>query len=168
MGAHKSAGGETAAFERRPTPRDPYPQPRPPSAGADERPRPVELGPDAIAVLEGRTFMFSDSLGDVAPGSVGGLVHEDTRFLSRWELRLDGAPLSLLKSEPVDYDSAAFFLTKATPICLGPALMGIRARSLISIMSAAAAKLASDARLSSSPPTGAVKTRSPSTVISSW
>ena len=55
--------------------------------------------------------MFSDSRGDVAPGSVGGLVHEDTRFVSRWELRLDGRPLSLLKSGPVDYDSAAFFLT---------------------------------------------------------
>ena len=55
--------------------------------------------------------MFSDSRGDVAPGSIGGLVHEDTRFLSRWELRLDGRPLSLLKSGPVDYDSAAFFLT---------------------------------------------------------
>ena len=34
--------------------------------------------------------MFSDSRGDVAPGSIGGLVHEDTRFVSRWELRLDG------------------------------------------------------------------------------
>ena len=55
--------------------------------------------------------MFSDSRGDVAPGSTGGLVHEDTRFVSRWELRLDGEPLSLLKSGPVDYDSAAFFLT---------------------------------------------------------
>ena len=38
-------------------------------------------------------------------------MHEDTRFVSRWELRLDGRPLSLLKSGPVDYDSAAFFLT---------------------------------------------------------
>ena len=28
--------------------------------------------------------MFSDSCGDVAPGSIGGLVHEDTRFVSRW------------------------------------------------------------------------------------
>ena len=55
--------------------------------------------------------MFSDSRGDVAPGSIGGLVHEDTRFVSRWELRLDGRPLSLLKSAAVDYDSAAFFLT---------------------------------------------------------
>jgi glycogen debranching enzyme len=55
--------------------------------------------------------MFSDSTGDVAAGSVGGLVHEDTRFVSRWELRLDGRPLSLLKSGTVDYDSAVFFLT---------------------------------------------------------
>ena len=77
----------------------------------DRRPPPTELGPDAIAVLEARTFMFSDSRGDVAPGSIGGLVHEDTRFVSRWELRLDGEPLSLLKSAAVDYDSAAFFLT---------------------------------------------------------
>ena len=55
--------------------------------------------------------MFSDSRGDVAPGSIGGLVHEDTRFVNGWELRLDGRPLALLKSAAVDYDSAAFFLT---------------------------------------------------------
>ena len=57
--------------------------------------------------------MFSDARGDVAPGSIGGLVHEDTRFVSRWELRLDGRPLSLLKSGPVEYDCAAFFLTNS-------------------------------------------------------
>ena len=55
--------------------------------------------------------MVSDALGDVPPESVGGLVHEDTRFLSRWELTLGGRPLSLLKSAQVDYDSAEFFLT---------------------------------------------------------
>ncbi|HET9288676.1 MAG TPA: glycogen debranching N-terminal domain-containing protein [Gaiella sp.] len=111
MSANRGVGEETAAVARRPTPRDPYPQPRPPPTGKDERPHPIDLGPDAIAVLEGRTFMFSDSRGDVAPGTVGGLVHEDTRFVSRWELQLDGRPLSLLKSGQVDYDSAAFFLT---------------------------------------------------------
>ena len=45
-----------------------------------------------------------------ALGSTGGLVHEDTRFLSRWELRLGGRRLSLLKSSTVGYDTASFFL----------------------------------------------------------
>jgi glycogen debranching enzyme len=96
----------------RPTPLDPYPGPRPPEGRpvAGGR-RPAELGPDAIAVLEGRTFMFSDSLGDVPPASTGGFVHDDTRFLSRWELTLNRRPLMLLKSAPVDHYSAAFFLT---------------------------------------------------------
>jgi glycogen debranching enzyme len=95
---------------RRPTPLDPYPEPRPAEPGSSTRPA-RELGPDAIAILEGRTFMVSDAFGDVPPESVGGLVHEDTRFLSRWELTLGGRPLSLLKSAQVDYDSAEFFLT---------------------------------------------------------
>ncbi len=84
---------------------------------------PPELGTDAIAILEGRTFMFSDALGDVPAGSVGGLLHDDTRFLSCWELTLNGRSLSLLSSRVVDYYSAAFFLTN-------PELPSIRANSL--------------------------------------
>jgi hypothetical protein len=41
---------------------------------------------------------------------MGGLVHDDTRFLSRWELKLNGRRFSLLKSGTVDYYSAAFFV----------------------------------------------------------
>jgi glycogen debranching enzyme len=67
--------------------------------------------------------MVSDSLGDVPLGSVGGLLHEDTRFLSRWELTLGGRELSLLKSGEVDYDSAVFFLTN-------PDLPGLGANSV--------------------------------------
>jgi glycogen debranching enzyme len=106
-----------AEAARRTTPLDPYPEPKPPAEGDDEHAYPLELGPQAIAVLEGRTFMFSDPLGDVPPGSLGGFVHEDTRFLSRWELTLNDRPLSLLKSGAVDYYSAAFFL--ANPDFLG-------------------------------------------------
>jgi glycogen debranching enzyme len=131
MSANRGAGGRKSAVERRPTPLDPYPQPRPPRAGEDERARPTELGPDAIAVLEGRTFMFSDSCGDVAPGSIGGLVHEDTRFMSRWELRLDGRPLSLLKSGPLDYDSATFFLTNPDTPLLGAHSVAVRRLRLV-------------------------------------
>jgi glycogen debranching enzyme len=84
---------------------------------------PFELGGDAIAILEGRTFMFSDALGDVPRGSTGGLVHEDTRFISRWELTLAGRRLSPLKSGIVDYNSASFFLTN-------PELPGLPANSV--------------------------------------
>jgi hypothetical protein len=102
---------------------DPYPEPQPPEQGGDEKAYPPELGTDAIAILEGRTFMYSDSRGDVPTGSVGGLLHDDTRFISKWELTLNGQPLSVLKSQVVDYYSAAFFLTN-------PDLPGIRANTL--------------------------------------
>jgi glycogen debranching enzyme-like protein len=78
---------EPSAAARRPTPLDPYPQPKSSSNG-DEKAYPPELGADAIAILDGRTFMFSDSLGDVPPGSIGGLLQDDTRFVSRWEFCL--------------------------------------------------------------------------------
>jgi glycogen debranching enzyme len=126
------SAGEETAVERRPTPLDPYPQPRPPATGENQGQRPIELGPDAIAILEGRTFMLSDSCGDVAPGSVGGLVHEDTRFVSRWELRLDDRPLSLLKSEPVGYDSATFFLTNPETAHLRAQSVAVRRQRVVS------------------------------------
>src|SRR5262245_65872578 len=108
---------------RRRTPLDPYPTPSPLDDGASEQRGPLELGPDAIAILDGRTFMFSDSVGDIPPRSLGGFVHDDTRLLSRWELTLNGRPLSLLKSGTVDYYSAAFFVTN-------PELPGLRANCL--------------------------------------
>src|SRR5436305_14507369 len=112
---------EPPAAGRRPTPLDPTPEPRAVVASGDEQKYPPELGTDAIAILEGRTFMFSDAKGDVPTGSIGGLLHEDTRFVGTWGLTLDGGPISLLKSRVVDYYSAAFYLTN-------PDLPNIRAR----------------------------------------
>nr|WP_240940277.1 glycogen debranching N-terminal domain-containing protein [Planosporangium flavigriseum] len=84
---------------------------------------PPELGADAVAVLEGDTFMYSNAVGDVPSGSIGGLVHEDTRFLGRWELTINNRPLLVLSADTVDYYSAAFFLTN-------PELPGMRANTL--------------------------------------
>jgi glycogen debranching enzyme len=117
------SGAVAVADGRRPTPLDPYPEPRVEVEGGDEKAYPPELGNDALAILEGRTFMYSDARGDVPAGSIGGLVHEDTRFLSKWELTIEGEPLSVLKSQVVDYYSAAFFLTN-------PDLPDIRANTL--------------------------------------
>jgi glycogen debranching enzyme len=115
------AAGATA----RPTPADPLPgvtrDARVPTP--KERRLPPELGPDALAVLEGRSFMLSDSVGDVPGGTIGGLVHGDTRFLSKWVLTVNGARLLALRSRVVDHYSAAFFLTN-------PELPGLPANSL--------------------------------------
>jgi glycogen debranching enzyme len=114
-----------AAAVARATPADPMPgvtrDARVP--GPKERSLPPELGPDALAVLEGRSFMLSDSIGDVPGGTIGGLVHGDTRFLSKWVLTVNGARLLALRSQVVDHYSAAFFLTN-------PELPGLPANSL--------------------------------------
>jgi glycogen debranching enzyme len=121
--SYQGSGAVPEMTERRPTPLDPYPEPRPHEETGDEKQLPPELGYGSIAILEGRTFLFSDGIGDVPPGSVGGLLHDDTRFVSRWQLTIDDRPLSLLRSKVVDYYSAAFFLSN-------PELDGIRANSL--------------------------------------
>ena len=74
---------------------------------------PPALGPGAIAVLDGLTFLYSDSMGDVPAGSVGGLLHEDTRYISEWVLSLGGRPLKPLRSHTIHHYSAAFFTTNA-------------------------------------------------------
>src|SRR5215469_17164497 len=100
-----------AAARQRPTPLNPYPQGRGGDQFNEEKAYPPELGTDSINILEGRTFMCANALGDIPAGSIGGLLHYDTRFLSRWVLTLADKPLSLLKSGVVDYYSASFFLT---------------------------------------------------------
>lgn len=55
---HGSTPPASAAVEdgvRRPNPLDPYPEPRPQAESGDKLAYPPELGPDAIAILEGRT-----------------------------------------------------------------------------------------------------------------
>ncbi|MGZ4110026.1 MAG: glycogen debranching N-terminal domain-containing protein, partial [Actinomycetota bacterium] len=103
MMVYTGSGAVPTMPERRPTPLDPYPEARPAERTGDEKQLPPELGPESIAILEGRTFMFSDAAGDVLPGSVGGLLHFDTRFVSKWALTIDDRPLQLLKSRVVDY-----------------------------------------------------------------
>jgi glycogen debranching enzyme len=62
-----------------------------------------------MTILEGSTFCICDEIGDL-DGRTSGFFAEDTRFLSRLELRLNGARPLLLSSGPVEYFSAAFYL----------------------------------------------------------
>ena len=112
----------------RPTPANPTPdKPQDPSRpGAQARALPPELGPDAIALVSGATFMYSDPVGDVPAGSIGGLVHRDTRLLNHWMLTIDGLPLLTLRSSPVDHYSAQFFLTNPALSDLPVNTLGVR------------------------------------------
>jgi glycogen debranching enzyme len=66
----------------------------------------------ALTILEGSTFCICDERGDI-DGETHGLFAEDTRFLSRLCLTLNGAKPLLLSSGKVEYFSAAFFLRNA-------------------------------------------------------
>jgi glycogen debranching enzyme len=63
----------------------------------------------ALTILEGSTFCVSDERGDISD-PVMGLFADDTRFLSRWILTINGERPLKLSSDKVEYYSAAFYL----------------------------------------------------------
>ena len=66
-----------------------------------------------LSVLDGSTFVVSDRLGDVHAdeGREHGFFSDDTRFISRWVLRVGEDPLLLLSLDQGTHFDARFFLT---------------------------------------------------------
>lgn len=64
-------------------------------------------------MLDGSTFVVSDLYGDVIPGEAreNGFFSADTRFISRWILRVGQTPLELLSLNQSTHFDAQFFLT---------------------------------------------------------
>ena len=62
-----------------------------------------------LTILEGSTFCICNERGDI-DGETQGLFADDTRFLSRLRLTVNGAMPLLLSSGKVEYFSAAFYL----------------------------------------------------------
>jgi glycogen debranching enzyme len=60
----------------------------------------------ALIILDGCTFMYSDSAGNVEAREAEGLFYQDVRHLSSWEVLVDGEPIEPLSSRRVDYYSA--------------------------------------------------------------
>jgi glycogen debranching enzyme len=64
---------------------------------------PMDAPEGIVTLVEGSAFCISDQSGDVRAGTPQGLIFQDTRFLSRFELRIDGElpePLSATKRTP--------------------------------------------------------------------
>ena len=62
-----------------------------------------------LRILEGATFCICDEVGDLHHQGEG-LFSEDTRFLSRFRLTINGLRPLLLSSDKIEYFSAAFFM----------------------------------------------------------
>src|SRR5438093_9238631 len=91
------------------------------------------MGGETISILDGSTFVVSDRRGDIdaGPDQPHGLFFQDTWFLSKWQLTLEGRPLQVLSTDDVDYFSAQFFLFPPTgTIYKNPDLSVIRQRTV--------------------------------------
>lgn len=66
-----------------------------------------------VSLLDGNTFVVSDRLGDLTAqaGREHGFLSEDTRFLSRFVLRVDGGQLDRLGFAQDHHFAAQFYLT---------------------------------------------------------
>jgi glycogen debranching enzyme len=65
-----------------------------------------------FSIFDGSTFVVGDGRGDLraAPDRVHGFFHQDTRFVSRWALTLEGAELESLSIGDAEYFAAQYFL----------------------------------------------------------
>ena len=71
---------------------------------------------DTISILDGNQFVVSDRRGDLeaSPTDTHGLFLDDTRFLSRWVLTINGLRPTLLSVDEQEYFSVQFFMALAT------------------------------------------------------
>jgi len=86
-----------------------------------------------VSILDGNTFVVSDHRGDIeaSPTDTMGLFLNDTRFLSRWVLTIDGLRPTLLSADDLAYFRVQFFLALATgTIYVDSKLSIVRRRSI--------------------------------------
>ena len=71
---------------------------------------------DTVSILDGNEFVVSDRRGDIdaSPTDTHGLFLNDTRFLSRWILTINGVRPTLLSVDDQSYYRVQFFMALAT------------------------------------------------------
>ena len=58
----------------------------------------IKVGPSVITINQGSIFMVTDQRGEIDPDSEQGLFAGDARFVSFYQVYLDGPPWQLLCS----------------------------------------------------------------------
>jgi glycogen debranching enzyme len=74
------------------------------------------MSDDLVKILDGNTFVVSDSRGDIEASLTDptGLFSFDNRFLSTWVLTIDGERLNPLSVDDLQYFESRFFLVPGT------------------------------------------------------
>jgi glycogen debranching enzyme len=74
------------------------------------------MATDTVSILSGNTFVVSDGRGDMdaTPLANHGLFTNDTRFLSRWILTVNGMRPATLSKDDLAYYKVQFFLALTT------------------------------------------------------
>jgi glycogen debranching enzyme len=88
---------------------------------------------DTVSILEGNHFAVSDARGDMeaTPIDNHGFFANDTRFLSRWVLTVNGARPAPLSRDDLDYFKVQFFLALTSgTVYVDSKLSVIRKRSI--------------------------------------
>jgi len=68
----------------------------------------ISVGPPAITINQGNTFMVTNLRGEIDPYEEHGVFARDTRFISAYRLTINQAPWTLLSSSAITYYSAGF------------------------------------------------------------
>ncbi|HKA00679.1 MAG TPA: glycogen debranching N-terminal domain-containing protein, partial [Candidatus Solibacter sp.] len=70
----------------------------------------VTVGPPIITINSGNTFLVSEFDGSITTASDQGLYSRDTRYISLYQLSIDGNPWTLLNSGTTAYYASRTYL----------------------------------------------------------
>ena len=71
----------------------------------------IKVAPPGITISQGRTFMVTNSAGEIDPQTDEGVFAVDTRFISYYRLFINRVPWALINSSQLSFYSSRIYLT---------------------------------------------------------
>ncbi len=71
----------------------------------------VQVGPPTLTINHGKTFLVTELDGSVSNATQQGLFSNDTRYISRYQLYLNGYRWTLLNSGAIAYYAERVYMT---------------------------------------------------------